>query len=329
MKRSMVFVLIIAMMLAGCAPSAAAPKSVTTIRVPMGYIANVQYAPFYIAVDKGYFTDEGIDIEFDYRFETDGMKLVGAGELPFAVVSGEQVPLARAQGLPVVYILQWFQKFPVAVVSLADKNIKSPNDLVGKSVGLPGFFGASYIGWRGLLWKAGLNESDIQTQDIGFTQVAALQQGKVDAVVGYTNNEPLQLRAAGLNVNVIAVSDSLALVANGIVTNEQTIKQKPELVRGFVRALLRGLKEAIANPDAAFETSKKFVEGLGNDPKNDAIQKQVLAETIKLWQGGTLGKSEPAAWTTTQDVLMSAGLLKAKIDNAQLFTNQFVDEASP
>lgn len=328
MKRSTLFILIMAMAVAGCAPSAATSKPVTTIRLPMGYIANVQYAPFYIAVDKGYFKDEGIDIEFDYRIETDGMKLVGAGELPFAVVSGEQVPLARAQGLPVVYVMQWFQKFPVAVVSLADKNITSPNDLVGKSVGLPGFFGASYIGWRGLLWKAGIKESDIKTQDIGFTQVAALQQGKVDAVVGYTNNEPLQLRAAGLNVNVIAVSDSIAMVANGIVTNEQTIKEKPELVRGFMRALLRGLKEAIANPDAAFDTSKKFVEGLGNDPKNDAVQKQVLAQTIKLWQGGTLGKSDPAAWATTQDVLTSMGLLKAKIDNAQLFTNQFVDEAS-
>jgi hypothetical protein len=77
----------------------------------------------------------------------------------------------------------------------------------------------------------------------------------------------------------------------------------------------------------AFNTSKKFVEGLGSDPKNDAIQQQVLAETIKLWQGGTLGESDPAAWDTTQDVLLSMSLLKEKIDNAKLFTNQFVDEA--
>ena len=332
MKRVVLAVVIGALVLAGCAPAsgpAAAPaaNALTKIRLPMGYVANVQFAPFYIAVDKGYFKEAGLDIEFDYRFETDGMKLVGAGELPFAVVSGEQAPLARSQGLPVVYVMQWWKKYPVAVVSLAGKNLKTPADLVGKSVGLPGFFGASYAGWRGLLYKAGINETDIKTQDIGYTQVAALQQGKVDAAVVYINNEPIQLRAAGLAVNVIAVSDVVTMVANGIVTNEQTIKDRPELVRGFVRALLRGLADAMADPELAFNTSKKYVDGLGSDPAKDDIQRQVLAESIKLWQGGVPGMSDAAAWDTTQDVLMNMGLLKSKIDPAQLYTNQFVEAA--
>ncbi|CAG0930289.1 Riboflavin-binding protein RibY [Thermoflexales bacterium] len=327
MKRTMWLVVVMALGLAGCAPAMApASQGLTKIRLPMGYIANVQYAPFYIAADKGYFAAEGLEIEFDYRFETDGMKLVGAGELPFAVVSGEQVPLARAKGLPVVYVMHWWQKFAVAVASLADKNIKTPADLAGKSVGLPGFFGASYIGWRGLLDYAGLKEADVKVQDIGFTQAAALQQGKVDAAVVYINNEPIQLRAAGLDVNVIAVSDYLALVANGIITNEKTIKENPQLVRGFVRALLRGLQDALADPELAFNTSKKFVEGLGSDPQQDEIQQKVLAETLKLWQAPVLGRTDPAMWDQTQQVLINMGLLQEKLPNAQLFTNQFVDE---
>ncbi len=329
MKRGVTWLLLGAMLLAGCAQYATpAKQALTKIRLPMGYIANVQYAPFYIAVDKGYFAAEGLEIEFDYRIETDGMKLVGAGELPFAVVSGEQVPLARSQGLPVVYVMQWWQKFSVAVVSLADKNIKTPADLAGKSVGLPGFFGASYIGWRGLLEKAGLQESDMKVQDIGFTQVAALQQGKVDAAVVYVNNEPLQLQAAGLDVNVIPVSDYISMVANGIVTNEQTIKNNPQLVSGFLRAFLRGLKDALADPDLAFNTSKKYVEGLGSNPQKDEVQRKVLDETIKLWQAPVLGRSDPVAWDQTQQVLIDMGLLKAKIPDDQLFTNQFVDQGN-
>jgi NitT/TauT family transport system substrate-binding protein len=331
MKRTALLVVVVALTLAACSGTAAPSpqgKALTRIRLPMGYVANVQYAPFYVAVDKGYFAEEGLEIEFDYRYETDGMKLVGAGELPLAVVSGEQVPLARAQGLPVVYVMQWAQKFAVAVVSLADKNIKTPADLVGKSVGLPGFFGASYIGWRGLLERAGLKESDIKVQDIGFTQVAALQQGKVDAAVVYINNEPIQLRAAGLDVNVIPVSDYVSLVANGIVTNEKTIQENPQLIRGFVRALLRGVKDTLDDPGAAFEISKKYVEGLGRDPQQDEIQRKVLDETLKLWQAPVLGHTDPAAWDQTQQVLIDMGLLKAKLPDEQLFTNQFVDESN-
>jgi NitT/TauT family transport system substrate-binding protein len=143
--------------------------------------------------------------------------------------------------------------------------------------------------------------------------------------VVYINNEPIQLRAAGLNVNVIDVGAVVPMVANGIVTNEQTVKDKPEMVRGFVQALMHGVADAIADPELAFNTSKKFVEGLGSDPAKDDIQRQVLTESIKLWQDGAPGASDPAAWDMTQDVLMSMGLIKAKLDPAQLYTNQFVE----
>jgi NitT/TauT family transport system substrate-binding protein len=325
MKKIVLLLSITALILSGCSTAASTPTALTRIQLPMGYTANVQFAPFYVAVDKGYFAQEGLDVQFDYRFETDGMKLVGAGTLPFAVVSGEQVPLARSQGLPVTYVMQWFQSFPIGVVALSDKNIKTPADLIGKSVGLPGFFGASYIGWRGLLYKANIKEADIKTQDIGFTQAAALQQGKVDAIVGYTNNEPLQLIAAGLKIDVIPVSDYVSLVANGIVTNDSTVKNNPKLVTGFLRALVHGLQDVRNNPNEAFTISTKYVDGLGKDPQNDALQMQVLTASIKLWTID--GRSNPTAWDTTQEVLVNMGLINTKLDATQLFTNDFLPKA--
>jgi NitT/TauT family transport system substrate-binding protein len=327
-RKPFILSILIVVLIASCATPAApsANKPVEKIRLPMGYIPNVQYAPFYVAVDKGYFAAEGIELEFDYSFETDGMKLVGAGTLPFTLASGEQVPLARAQGLPVVYVVQWWQKFAVGVASLAEKNITKPADLNGKRIGVPIFGGASYIGWKGLVWKAGLDETTMQITDIGYTQVAALAEDKVDAAVIYVNNEPIQLVRAGKKVNVILVSDYTNLVGNGLVTNEATLAKRPELVRGMVRAFLHGLRDTIDQPDEAFATCKKYVEGLGNDAEAEAAQRQILAASIELWQAPRLGVSDPAAWQTTLDVLKQMKLVTSDIPVDKLYTNRFVDE---
>lgn len=318
----------LALALTACAvqapPTAAPAQTVTNVRLPMGYIPNVQYAPYYVAVDKGYFAAEGIEIEFDYKFETDGVKLVGAGELPFAVASGEQVVLARSQGVPIKYFAQWYRKFPIAVFSLKDKGIAQPADLKGRTVGLPGFFGATYVGWRAFLAANGLGEGDVKQEDIGFTQAAAVQQGKVDAAVGYIVNEPIVLEQNGFPVNTFFVGDSVNMVANGLVTNDALVRENPDLARGMARALLRGIQDTIANPDEAMQISAKFVEGLKAD---DPVQKQVLLATIELMKAGegeTLGASSPEAWAQTQEVLLAMGQIKSKLDVNEYFTNDLL-----
>lgn len=306
----------------------AAPATPTPLRLPMGYIANVQFAPFYVAVEKGYFAQEGLQIAFDYSFETNGVQLVGAGQLPFALVSGEQVLLARAQGLPVVMVAQWYQRYPIAVFALAEKGIRTPQDLRGRTVGLPGFFGASYVGFKALLYAAGLPDEAVKAVDLGgFTQVAAVKEGKVDAAVGYINNEPLVLQRAGLPVHVLDVADYAALVGNGILTNERTIRDQPDLVRRFLRAFLRGLRDTLRDPKEAFEISKKYVEGLGGE--NEAAQWEVLQATLPLWQAEMPGRSDPRAWQEMAAVLTRMGQLKEPLDLHAAYTNAFVEEIWP
>jgi NitT/TauT family transport system substrate-binding protein len=292
------------------------------VRLPLGYIPNVQFAPLYVAVEKGYFNQVGIDIEFDYSMETDAVALVGANEIQFAVVSGDQVLLARAQGLPVVYVLAWYQDYPVSVVSKTVQGILTPQDLKGKQIGLPGFYGASYIGLRALLNAADLKESDVTLDSIGYNQVETLVSDKEQAVVVYTNNEPIQLRSKGYQIDEIRVKDYAHLVSNGLITNEATITQNPNLVRRMDQAILKGIADTIANPDEAFQICLKYVEGLAQ--ADQAVQKQVLITSIEFWKADQLGYSDPTAWQNTEQVLLDIGFLTKPVDVSQAFTNDFL-----
>jgi NitT/TauT family transport system substrate-binding protein len=323
MFRKMVLLMLgMGIALSGCASSPSANEALTRIRLPMGYIANIQYAPFYAAVEKGYFKDAGIEIEFDYAFETDGVALVGAGELPFAIVSGEQVLLARSQGLPVTYVAAWYQQYPVSVIAKSEANVIVPQDLKGKRIGLPGLFGANYIGLRALLNAGKLTEADVTLDAIGFNQVELMAAGQQDIIVGYAANEPIQLRAQGIAVTELRVADYAQLASNGILASEKVIAENPELVRAFVGAFLKGLADTMDDPDEAFTISEKYIPNFSElDAK---VQKQVLTTSIEQWQAERLGFSDPQAWENMQTVLFDMGLIAGKMDLSKAFTNEFI-----
>ena len=327
MLRRMVLLLLGAtLVLAACSapPPQNTPPVLVHIKLPVGYIPNIQFAPLYVAVEKGYFKDQGIEIEFDYSFETDAVSLVGADNLQFAVVSGEQVLLARAQGLPVVYVCAWYQQYPVAVASKVAQGIRTAADLKGRKIGLPGLFGANYIGLDALLFSAGLSEKDVTLDSIGFNQVAALAADQEQAVSIYTTNEPVQLEAEGYQLNEIRVADHVQLASNGLITNEKTISRDPDLVQRMTTAFLKGLSDTIADPAAAYEVSVKHVPDLAKaDP---GTQKEILRRSIALWKADRLGRSDPQAWQNMQDTLLKMGLLKEALDINQAYTNKFVPQ---
>ncbi len=326
-KRVLSILLIVFVVLVGCAPQATpTPTStnqpLTQVKLSMGYIPNVQFAPFYVAAERGYYKNAGLDVQFDYSNETDGVSLVGANKLQFAIVSGDQVLLGRAQGLPIVYVMAWYQQYPVSVISMSDQNIHAPQDLKGKKIGLPGLYGASYIGLRAMLASVGLKESDVTLDSIGYNQVQALTSGKDQVVVGYADNEPILLRSKGYDITELRVADYDELASNGIITNEQTIANNPDLVRAFVGATLQGLQDTIADPDAAYEISKKYVTDLTQaDP---LVQKQVLGTSIELWRTAKLGYTAPKAWDNMQTVLLNMGLYTTPLDVSKAFSNDFL-----
>jgi NitT/TauT family transport system substrate-binding protein len=306
----------------------AAPGNLEKVTLGLGYIPNVQFAPFYVAAANGYYADEGLDVEFSYGGNVNDLLLqTASGSLPFVVASGDEVLLARAQQIPVRMVFLLYQKMPIAVFSKQAAGIAAPEDLRGKTIGLPGRYGATYIGLRGLLHAAGLSETDVTLSEIGFAQFEAVSEDRVPAAVGYANNEPLRMTEAGTEVNVIKVADYISLVNNGVIVSEAFAAEQPETVRKFVRATRKGLEATLANPDEAFAAALTHIPELAAD--RQPFERKVLEETLDYWstpdtEREGLGWLNPPAWRTTYDFLRETGLLTQETDPDQAYSLEFL-----
>jgi NitT/TauT family transport system substrate-binding protein len=322
MKRFLIILIVILAFTASACKSGN-EGDLREIRINLTYIPNVQFAPFYVAIEKGFFEAEGLKVNLVYGNEADMVALVGTNHEQFMIASGEQVLLSREQGLPVVAVAPWYKDYPVGVIALKEANIQSPEDLKGKKIGLPGLYGANYIGMEALAGQSGLKNEDYQLVSIGFTQVENLVSGTVDAAVVYLANEPVQLRERGYETDVMAVSDYIDLVGNCLVTNETTIKNEPELARAVVNAFLRALKYSAENPDEAWAISRKYVENLTEETA--PIQRKVLDESIRLWLLEKESESEQAqSWSNMMKVLLDIGLMKKEIHLDEAYSNEFL-----
>ena len=328
MKKYLILLPLI-LLLAACGATAApeAGSGPVAVQLGVGYIPSVQFAPLYVAIEKGYFAEAGLDVSLEYGYETDFLKLLAAGKREFVIASGDQVILGRAQGLPVTYIAEWYTRYPVVVFSPADKGVATPDDLIGKTVGIPGLFGASYVGWKALVTAANLPEDQITLKTVGFNQAETLQQGLVDAAVDYAANGPVQFRQQGIPANVIVVDDYMHLPANGLVTSDKIMADAPGRAEGMVRAMLRGVAYTLSHPDEAFEISLKFVpEAAQNRDANRAI----FDASLPYWTPASpeaLGRTDPAIWPATAAFMQQAGLVDKLVDTDGIWTNAFVEKA--
>lgn len=290
------------------------------VKIGMGYIPNVQFAPFYVAEKKGYYRDQGLEVEFDYSKATDLIKLLGEGEYDFGIASGDEVILAADKDIPVKYVMTIYSKFPVAIVSLAVTEIKAPQDLVGKSIGLPGFYGSSYIGLKAFLYGQNIDENAVKMEAVGYTQVQSLTERKVDAAVVFSMNEPIQLQNLGYEINIIELSDYIDFVSAGIITSNAQIINQPKVVSAFITATAKGMEEIKRDPEGSFKLVAEYLQ-LEDEVKE--TQYDVLLKSIEFWKGPQIDKK---MWEDTLMTLDSFQMLTQKKTTNDFLDSQFTQD---
>ncbi len=298
-------------------------QPVQTVTVAFPYIPNVQFAPYYVADSNGYYAEAGLDVTFEYMYEDEAVQLLAQDKAQFGFISGISVLLARQNDIPLVTVATVTQDFPVAFFSKESNPLTSVDDLTDKSIGIPGRFGASYYGLLAVLYAHDLQETDLNIMDIGFNQVQMVAEDNVEVAVGYATNEPLQLRSLGYEVDTLRVADIYPLVSDGIITTDDYLAAEPAMVEAFVEATLRGLRDTIADPQEAFQICLTYIpEAEGSD---QALQQQVLAESVRYWQADTLGYSDPEVWQQTSTFLLDNDLLTKEVPLEEAYTNRFVE----
>lgn len=314
MRQRLRFALMLAvvLMLNACATPSSNTSELRSIVVGMPYIPNIQFAHFYVADAEGYFAEEGLDVTFDYNFENDVVQRIATNnQITFALASADSILLARSKGLPVKAVMATTQAFPIGFISKSATGITDVQDLRGKTIGIPGRFGASYIGLQAIMRASNLTENDVTIQEIGFAQVAALTDDKVDVVSGYINNEPIQLANAGVAVNVLRVNELYPLASDHLIVSEKTLSEDRELVMKFSRALLKGMNVVSENPNKAYQTALQAIpEANQVDPR---IGMDVLEATIALWQAADVGVIQVNNWQNTHALLVQMELIPADL----------------
>jgi NitT/TauT family transport system substrate-binding protein len=282
------------------------------------------FGPIRLAKGKGYFEAAGLNVDFAVgRGGVDVAKQVGAGNALLGGIVADGPIMVRQNGVPIKIVAVFGGQGFMQHVVREDSGIVKPADLKGKTITVMSYQDTTFYALLGLLASVGLSQDDVDIQSAGPTGVWELvAAGRAAGMAGVPDWIP-PVQAAGVKVRIIPSDEYFPHMAQGIGASDQVIKDKPELVRSFVRAALRGMKDIMDDPDRAADDFVRFVpEWKG---KEGAV-KASFAYYDKLVYPGQkdLGEVNPERLAKLQDFYLAKGLIQRKSPVEDLYTNAFV-----
>jgi NitT/TauT family transport system substrate-binding protein len=252
----------------------------TPVRFALDWRFEGPAAPFFVAIDKGYYKAEGLNVSIDPGSgSVEGINRVASGayEVGFADINSLVKYRDNPRNLPVKAVMMVYDAPAFSIVSLKKNGIAKPKDLEGKVLGAPAADGA-YAQWPIFVQANKIDASKVKIENIGFpVREPMLAQGKVDAIAGFWFSSYMNLKANGVKGEDIVVlhmrEHGVDLYGNVIVANPDVMRLQPKLIAGFVRATIRGVQDTIRDPDSAIDSLMK---------RNPIAKRDVELERLKL-----------------------------------------------
>lgn len=335
MKRVCTLIMICAMVLCSCGSgsgtagnggSASESEEMKELDVVLDWYPNALHAFMYVAMEKGYYEEEGLKVNIQFPSNAnDAISLVAAGQADIGLYYQQDVIQARAdQNVPVKSIGAVVQGPLNIILSLKEKNITSPEDLVGKTVGYAGTELSEAL-TRSIMEYVGADYSDVAMIDVGFDLMSSMTTGNVDATIGcLINHEVPQMEEEGFEVNWFELDDyGVPTYYEGIfLANDKTIESDSETLSAFLRASARGFADMKENPEEALEILLNN-QNEENFPLSETVEKEsidVLLPMMETADAEFLSQSD-ACWQENIDWMVSQGLIKESIDLDEVRVN--------
>ncbi len=287
------------------------------VTVRLKWFNQAQFAGFYVAQQSGYYKAAGLDVNIQPGGpDFPAVQMVAGGNEQFGVTGADQILIARSKGVPVVALAVIYRRNPFVLFSLAKSGIKAPADFVGKTIGVK-IGGNEELIYRAVLAKAGVDKSKLTEMPVKF-DITPLLSGTVDVWPGYLINEVLAAKEKGFDVNIVYPADfGIELYADTLFTTEKMLKEKPDVVRSFVAATLKGWDAAIAAPEEAAKITVKFGDKLTYD--HELAMMKASLPLLKP-DSKPVGFMDEAGWSSMQGFLLGAGFQKQPVNVAAAFT---------
>ncbi|MCJ7626323.1 MAG: ABC transporter substrate-binding protein [Anaerolineaceae bacterium] len=289
--------------------------------------ANLPFVGVYVAQEKGFFAEQGLDVTFEHSSgQGQHLQLLAAGEIQVTTQDAAVLLMRRLDpGLPLVSIALLGQRGQQAFAALTTSGLQTPLDWEGRLVG---YKGTPPPDLYALISAAGADLEKIELVNVGFDP-RLLTEGKVDVYPVYKSNEPYMIRSWGYDLVLWDAADyGVPTLGLTYVTSDEILEQDPEMLVRFLRAAMKGIEFAMEHRDEAVDIVLMYT-GPETDPEH--MRFMLDAELIDLESDLTdlqgLGWQTAEQWQALADMLYTYGVLEDTSIAGEVFTTEILEGA--